>query len=157
MAAAKQRFWTALEQFLKENSYEVSPSTAVRKLDGAFLTAAKFEHVQIRRHGNWIVRASVPEPAGSMWDCTVPGGFFLECEGKTIDGAANCLTKHCQTVCTFGIEPENLVSMVIEKGLSGADRIVPVGHALDFSLVWDGINLIESMSRRIHVLIREHI
>ena len=34
----------------------------------------------------------------------------------------------------------------------GVDRIVPIGRTMDFSLMWDGYDLIRSMSRRIDAL-----
>lgn len=29
----------------------------------------------------------------------------------------------------------------------GVDRVVPVGQAMDMSILWDGMNMIESLSR----------
>jgi hypothetical protein len=37
--------------------------------------------------------------------------------------------------------------MVVSNGLSGIDRIVPVGKALDMGVIWDGYDLIRTMSR----------
>ena len=33
----------------------------------------------------------------------------------------------------------------------GIDRIVPIGKTMDFSLVWDGYDLIRSLSREISI------
>ena len=35
---------------------------------------------------------------------------------------------------------------------AGIDRIVPMGKSMDFSLIWDGYDLIRQMSRRITIL-----
>ena len=39
--------------------------------------------------------------------------------------------------------------MLMSAGVFGVDRIVQIGHALDFSLIWDGMDLIAQMSREI--------
>ena len=35
---------------------------------------------------------------------------------------------------------------------SGIDRVVPVGRTMDFSLYWDGNDLIKSFSRTIEII-----
>ena len=47
----------------------------------------------------------------------------------------------------FGLEKLSLKNFVIDNKLNGIDRIVPIGQALDISLTWDGIDIIESLSR----------
>lgn len=34
----------------------------------------------------------------------------------------------------------------------GVDRVVPMGKSMDFNLVWDGYDLIRSLSRKISVI-----
>jgi hypothetical protein len=36
---------------------------------------------------------------------------------------------------------------VISNGLTGIDRVVSVGKALDIGVIWDGYDLIRTMSR----------
>jgi len=52
-----------------------------------------------------------------------------------------------QTITYFGLNPEKIRECVISKGLSGVDRIVPVGEALNIDTTWDGYNLLETLSR----------
>lgn len=147
---AREKFWTAIRDVLEEKDYQVPASVAVRKLDAALMMAAAFENVQIYRETNRIVRVRVPELCREMWDYTVPGGFFLESEGEDVKGMADILNGYCQTLCAFGVDEKGLAKNFADWRLSGVDRIVPMGHALDFSLTWDGFNLIEAMSRRIY-------
>jgi hypothetical protein len=48
-----------------------------------------------------------------------------------------------QTVSYFGIETA-VFSAWLSKGINGIDRVVPIGAALDFNIIWDGIDLTES-------------
>ena len=36
---------------------------------------------------------------------------------------------------------------IFDSGILGVDRIVPIGRALDMSFIWDGKDLIYSLSR----------
>jgi len=35
----------------------------------------------------------------------------------------------------------------VREGLTGIDRIVPIGKTMEIGMVWDGYNLTESLSR----------
>lgn len=146
---AKKRFWKALGEELERREYQVPAAIAVKKLDSAMMLAAVFENATILRDTNRLVRVCVPKLQREMWDYTAPGGFFIECDGEKTDGLADILTERCQTLCVYGIEAEILKEDLFSRRVSGVDRIVPAGHALDFSLTWDGFDLIETMSRRI--------
>ena len=74
-------------------------------------------------------------------------GTFVEINTNNLREIKKIISKKCQTVTYFGIESKKIKNFVIESGLSGVDRIVPVGRALDMNLIWDGKDLIFSLSR----------
>lgn len=147
--AAGERFWSEMEKLLDRKQYEISACSAVQKLDGALRLAADFDGSRILHRKNRIIRVQVPEFDRRMWEYTVPGGFFIESGGEELDGLRRICTGHCQTICVYGVKPQKLAQRIPIWQVTGADRIVPVGRALDFTLIWDGFDLIESMSRRI--------
>ena len=51
-----------------------------------------------------------------------------------------------------GLKLSALCAGALENGLTGVDRIVPVGHTMDFALTWDGYDLIQTLSRKISAL-----
>ncbi len=146
---AAERFWQAVSELLKERQYPVPASVAVRKLDASLRLAAEFDGVQILHDENRLVRVQVPVLREAMWDDTVPGGFFIESCGEDLQDMSGILSGHCQTLCVCGLNPEETANRLAGWRVSGVDRVVPVGHALDFSLTWDGFDLIASMSREI--------
>lgn len=148
---ARKRFWTALADLLEERNYQVPPSVAVQKLDGAMMLAAVYKNVRILRETSRLIRVLVPELRKEMWEYTVPGGFFIESGGESLEGIKDILTAYCQTLCVYGVDPDMIAGKLEAWQVSGADRIVPAGHTLDFTLTWDGYDLIEAMSRRIYV------
>ena len=40
-----------------------------------------------------------------------------------------------------------IIQYIISNGLKGIDRVVPIGHSVDFDLVWDGYDLINYYTR----------
>lgn len=150
VARAKERFWNAVCTLLDERQYQIPAALGVQKLDHALVLAAMFEGTKIYRQKNQLVRVQVPEFQKEMWDHTAPGGFFIECEGPEWDGLLPILTSYCQTICTYGIDRKKLLQELIQYRIAGVDRIVSVGEALEFSLTWDGFDLINAMSRRIY-------
>ena len=52
----------------------------------------------------------------------------------------------------FGFEIAELKEFIENSNLRGIDRIVPIGKSLDFSVNWDGFNLIQALSRSIQIL-----
>lgn len=146
---AKVRFWSALEELLQERQYQIQGSIAVQKLDAALQMAAKYDHVYIVQMGNQIVRAEVNALQCEMWDYIVPGGFFIEADGASLDALLPILTPYCQTLCVYGVCADATTEFLLQHRVTGVDRVVPVGHSLDFSLNWDGLSLVGMMSRRI--------
>ena len=51
----------------------------------------------------------------------------------------------------YGIDKEDLISFFKENKPLGIDRAVPIGNTLNFSLNWDGYDLISQMSRIIEI------
>ena len=51
----------------------------------------------------------------------------------------------------FGVDKTELRDFVVNNRLSGIDRIVPIGKALDMDVIWDGYDIVRSLSRIIDV------
>jgi hypothetical protein len=56
-----------------------------------------------------------------------------------------------QTLTHWGLEGEALRELAAGVGLRGLDRLVPIGEALAFDVVWDGFHLIDDVLRRVRV------
>jgi hypothetical protein len=53
----------------------------------------------------------------------------------------------------FGFAPSELNEFTSGLNLKGIDRVVPIGASLDFSFIWDGHDLINTLSRKVTVTI----
>ena len=59
------------------------------------------------------------------------------------------VSKKCQTITYYGISKNEFKNFVLEYNLLGVDRIVPIGKSLEIDLVWDGYDVIKSLSREV--------
>ena len=73
--------------------------------------------------------------------------FFFETIDNDFTQLSRIVNARYQTLTCFGVDTRELAQMVLTKRLPGIDRIVPVGKALDIGVIWDGYDLIRTMSR----------
>ena len=45
------------------------------------------------------------------------------------------------------IDIQALRTQLIQAGIAGVDRIVPFGQAMDMDIIWDGRNLLDTLTR----------
>ncbi len=144
---AKDEFWR-IEHELVEKKYTFQSIQGVNKLTKAYLIAA--EHaVRIEQHtDNLIIRITVPKIIDDLMNYRDNSGFFYEyhCE-NILDLVPICNDKRCQTIGYIG--DNKALLPLINTGLKGIDRVVPVGKTMDFDLIWDGYNLLAQMTRTV--------
>jgi len=75
-------------------------------------------------------------------------GLFLELAVTELPQLNTMLTQAHQTLTVWGLAP-SLLKNWLGTVHTGLDRVAPVGQALSFSPDWDGINLIEQLSRKV--------
>lgn len=80
------------------------------------------------------------------------GGYYTEYTAQSLDEIASIVNEKYQTLAYYGFTQQELSDFVLRNRLTGIDRIVPFGETTAFSLTWDGMNLIERMSRIISVI-----
>ncbi|MEG0639622.1 MAG: acyl-CoA reductase, partial [Clostridia bacterium] len=99
-----------------------------------------------------MVRVSAETLSADIDAQRCAGGFFLEYADESLEALVPIVKRNYQTLSYIGFDPLALRRFVRERGLFAIDRIVPVGHTMDFALTWDGYDLIRTLSRRITAL-----
>ena len=79
-------------------------------------------------------------------------GFFIETEIKNLEELKNLDEPELQTVSYFGYNIDDFRKLISTLNLYGMDRFVTMGKGLEPSLIWDGHDIIMSMSRTISIL-----
>ena len=136
LPAAYQGAWVA------EGSLDCFASLAMTEVDGpdGLVGAAG--------PGTSLMRVAIESLSPETMAYAFHSGFFLEYATDDLGDLLPVCGKQCQTVGYLGSK-EAIVSFIESCRPAGVDRVVPIGKTMDFSLSWDGYDLIEAMSRRI--------
>ena len=145
---AAERFWNEVHEFVSKR-YAVEPVIAVDKFTAGCRAAMDLGADISPYRDNLINRIRVKELDPKLTEYRQAGGSFVEYSGETVDDLKKIVTRKFQTLSYYGTDRQMLADMVIKNGLSGIDRIVPIGKTAEFALTWDGYDLIMQMSREI--------
>ncbi len=145
---AREVFWDALVDVVSEK-YRMDPICASEKLLKIAVCAARHPGVKAMKKDNLLVRVELSDLYADIMDYKGNCGFFFECSVNSLQDIVPLLKEDCQTVAYIGEIEMELRNMVRENGVKGVDRIVRVGHTADISLVWDGLDLPNILSRQI--------
>ncbi len=150
--AAQEKFWTAVAEVAAQK-YDLSAVHAVDKYTLFCHDAIKGNNVKYtRRHGNYVYRVGLNKLTKDMDALRGTCGYFYECDVANENVLAPIVNGKYQTLTYFGIDKTALRDFVIRRRLSGIDRIVPVGKALDIGVIWDGYDVVKTLSRIIDVV-----
>lgn len=148
---AQNRFWNAVHEEIRDR-YVLEPVVSVDKYMTLCRAAIDLEGVHtVRMPDRMIDRIELSELTDKVPDYRCAGGSYLEYVSANLDDLFKIVDEHYQTLSYFGMDPEQIRRSVIENGLKGIDRIVPVGKTADFGLVWDGYDLLLTMSKIVAV------
>jgi hypothetical protein len=78
-------------------------------------------------------------------------GLFFEYDLNDMEEITECISTKFQTLTYFGIDSEQLGHWIVRNRLKGIDRVVPIGSALDIGVIWDGYDIIKTLSRIIDI------
>lgn len=139
-------FWQNFEA-LATARYTPEPISAVNKLTQLYLLSAQVTGVRkVSGAQNTVVRVELSDLEEGTLDWRGNGGFFMEYVARSLDEINPVCHSRCQTMATFGVSSDELNNW-LASGLRGVDRIVPLGQTLDFSLQWDGYDLVAMLTR----------
>ncbi|MED1873011.1 acyl-CoA reductase [Brevibacillus borstelensis] len=147
ITAAKHRFWHHLSMHTA-SKYDLQPVNAIDKYTTLCRHAIDLtEPRTITTHGNYIYRIHLKELPSAIDSWRGKFGYFYEYNTEDLNSVAHIVTNKYQTLTYYGVDKSLLANFVLSNSLSGIDRIVPVGQALDISIIWDGYDLIRTLSR----------
>lgn len=150
---AKERFWPGFNNFVRERE-PAGASGGLSLLEDACVLAEKGEVTSIAQiSAQAPFRAQISELGPALRTEHQGAGFFPELETASLEDVAGFFTGKDQTLSYFGFSPEELQALVRVLPRGAIDRIVPVGRALEFSVVWDGQNFLRSYSRIVSLVL----
>jgi hypothetical protein len=151
--SAKSEFWSLLERTLKAKNFELQPVLSIDKLTTFYAQAIMFGDIKKEQQSNneiWRVKNSAIHHDIEKFKCS--SGYFNEVTISALDDLLHVVNRKYQTIGYLGFSKKELENWVFMRRPTGVDRIVPLGRTMDFSLSWDGIDLVSAFSRRIEII-----
>lgn len=150
---AQDRFWPRLATQVQQR-YGLAPIQAVDKYALLCRQAPRVpEGSTCVRHGNEVYRVALPHLPADVSTLRGQHGLFFEHVLPSLSpadsGWAAVVDDTYQTLCVHGWEPQAVVDELVACGLGGIDRVVPVGQALNMGTVWDGCDVVATLSRMV--------
>jgi hypothetical protein len=150
---SKVLFWSFLYKEVKTKYNEIQPVIVVDKLTALYNQAIHAENVhKIISEDNLLWRININSLPENIDEFRCSSGYFTEYHIQSLSELDGIINRKYQTLAYYGFSKKYLHDFMNEIHPSGIDRIVPVGHTTDFSLTWDGYDLIDTLSREIMVI-----
>jgi hypothetical protein len=149
-AAASQSFMAELEAQIELREYRLSTGAFLRKLTFAYDAVANGGISSYNSPSNELCVLSLENL--KMFRRDHPGGGLLfECLTGALSDLVEIIERRDQTLTYFGFAREELTAFARSLNGRGLDRMVPIGEALNFHRYWDGYDLLQEMTRRVHI------
>ena len=150
-AEAKNDFWNRVHELVK-SKYKLAAVQAVGKLNAMYSVAANKTVKLEKSEDMFVTRLNVDAIDKDLMNYKYNSGFYFEKDIDSLSEIVDVCDVRCQTVTYYGVKEEDFRDFLEKSRPIGIDRIVPMGKSMDFTLVWDGYDLIRQMSRRVNII-----
>jgi hypothetical protein len=145
-------FWDLIQQVLNDKKYDLQPIVSIDKLTTFYSQAINYGNVlKEQQVCNDIFRIKNSSINNGIETYKCSSGYFNEFIIQSLDEIIPVIIRKYQTLSFFGISNDELDNWSRKHRPIGIDRIVPIGRTMDFSLVWDGFDLVNYLSRQISI------
>jgi len=145
---AQKAFWESV-RILAKDKYKLAPVQAVGKLAMFYKTTVNLPVSLIDAEDNYVTRISVNNADERLMRFKYNSGFYFEQDINDLKDILPICGERLQTLIYYGLAKEELTDFFAEYRPKGIDRAVPMGKSMDFTLTWDGYDLIRQLSRKI--------
>ena len=150
---AKNIFWNEINNILKNKKYQIEVSSVIDKLIFAQEQAIEGEINSFQKISNSLFITEINQLNENISKSHSNCGYFNNYYCGNLDELTILFnSSKYQTITYYGLDKEMIKSIIFSNGMRGVDRVVPVGMASDFNPVWDGYNIINSLSRIIKII-----
>ncbi len=150
--AAQQSFWSLLEKKVLQAKPDLSAADVMNKFVTSSMMAIDHPEVTLKHdeHG-YIHRVQISGLNDVDEQKHCGAGLFFEAKLDDLKELVHYFNIRNQTVTYYGIKQTEWQQLIKSSRPKGVDRIVPIGQALNFSVTWDGVDLLRSFCREISI------
>jgi len=148
---AKKVFWNMVLELAK-GKYNIAAVQTIGKINALYKASANLDIKSVCVEQPYLTRIRVNSLSEHIMDYRYNSGFFYEYDAESLTDTLPIATNKSQTVTYYGLTRDEIIKFVNEDRPHGIDRFVPMGKSMDFTLVWDGYDLIQTLSRIVNVI-----
>jgi hypothetical protein len=150
---AKFEFWQNIADVIEIRDYQIADIAAVDKLVAFYSSVILGVRVEsLSRINNKLWHVTLNQGFQEIHNIEGNSGYFNEVHISCLSELGSYVNRSFQTVGYYGLEKNQISEWLKHHPLNGIDRIVPIGKTMDFDMVWDGYDLIMSLTRKISIV-----
>jgi hypothetical protein len=148
---AKSIFFNELIKKINKSNYIIAPSSAVKKLNLISELACKNLIISNEVYGkNQIYSSEINKINNEIFEYDINSGFFVNYNILSIEELNELDCFRLQTLVYLGFK-SNYIKNKLKTSNHVFTRIFEVGKSSEFSLIWDGIDVVRSLTKRIEI------
>jgi hypothetical protein len=150
--SAHSQFFSELDDVVRARGYTTDPSQVMEKLGAAALIATKSKTSTLNRTSPELMSIACSYNSDIRMH-TCGGGFFAVVYVRSLEELGEMAASSDQTLTHAGFDAGEIKAALKAIQGRGFDRIVPIGQALQFEPIWDGMNLLNEFSRTVRCIV----
>ena len=148
---AKEKFWSTIFKIAKKE-YNLKTISVLDKYTQICNDSIDLEEIgNFKNYSNILYTVSLSRLPKNILTLRGNCGYFYEYNITDLNSLANIVSNKFQTLTYYGLNKPDIINFIVKNRLSGIDRVVPIGKALDIGVYWDGYDILGSLTRIIDV------
>ena len=148
---AKEIFWSTIFKIAKKE-YNLKTISVLDKYTQICNDSLDLEEIgNFKNYSNLLYTVSLSRLPKNILTLRGNCGYFYEYNITDLNSLTNIVSCKFQTLTYFGLNKPDIINFIVKNRLSGIDRVVPIGKALDIGVFWDGYDILGSLTRIIDV------
>ncbi|MFC1631451.1 acyl-CoA reductase [Candidatus Omnitrophota bacterium] len=149
---AKQRFWSAIEKLASQEEIDWPKGIGIARMTTGYRYAAEGIADELSTVSTkFPYRIHLQKVKKNLREIHSGGGIFLEAEKTSLMAILELIVPKDQTLSVYGFSGHELKRFASQLSGYGLDRIVPIGQASNFQVVWDGYDLFTYFTREVTI------
>lgn len=146
----KKKFWEEFRNIIKSD-YKLSEKMILLKHDKFTLDLMEKKNIlSFSKFNNELYLINLDSKksiSGKLSSYKGQFGMFYQKNINFLNDLTVDSDRKVQTLTYAGLSQNSLKSLFNKKNIEGIERVVPIGEALEFSHIWDGIDLIRYLTK----------
>jgi hypothetical protein len=147
----QKKLWADVSVYSQQH-YSIQPSQVISKFNNACIHSIQSETSnKIKFNNGYLFTQDISNNLPKLDSFKINSGYVLEKRIKNLTELTPFIDKKFQTLSYFGVSKSELKQFIKTQKPAGIDRIIPIGSALDIGIIWDGYDLVRTLSRIIQI------